>query len=111
MLKRLLGFLGFGEEEPFGARSSQWVNVRKAHLDKQPTCQVCGSKERLVVHHIVPYHLDKTKELEPENLLTMCESPMHNCHFIWGHFLRWNSHNVNVIEDAKVYLEKLKNRP
>lgn len=45
--------------ELFGAnvelRSPQWNKVRTQHLKEQSTCQVCGTKEDLNVHHIIPF--------------------------------------------------------
>ena len=88
-------------------RSSQWVTMRKEHLKKQPVCMGCGSNKKLEVHHIEPYHVDKSKELDPSNLITLCKS----CHFTIGHLMDWNSWNIDVIMDCKVYLDKVKKRP
>jgi 5-methylcytosine-specific restriction enzyme A len=68
-------------------RSPQWPKVRAEHLKKNPTCAVCDGTAKLEVHHIVPFHIDSTKELEPTNLLTLCESKENgiNCHLAFGH--------------------------
>lgn len=89
-------------------RSSQWPKVRKKHIEKQPCCMACGSCKKPQVHHIVPVHLDPSKELDPNNLITLCGK---HCHFVFGHFMSYHSWNENIIEDAEEYLEKINNRP
>ena len=91
------------------SRSSAWPKVRNTHLVKEPTCQACGTDKNLNVHHIIPYHLDKDKELDGNNLITLCEE--HHCHLVIGHLCSWSSYNKNVIEDAAIWLKKVKNRP
>ena len=90
-------------------RSSQWPAVRKKHLEKEPNCCVCNSKEELNVHHIIPFHIDATKELDENNLITLCEK--NNCHFLFGHYLNWKSYNPTVVKDSKEWRERIKNRP
>ena len=88
-------------------RSSKWKTVRNNHLNKQTHCQACGTHKNLQVHHIIPVSIDKTKELDYNNLITLCKT----CHFVFGHFMDWNSWNIDVITDCEVYLNKVKNRP
>ena len=58
----------------FGSkRSSKWPKVRKDYLKLNPECAACGGKTSLNVHHILPYHIRPDLELEPSNLLTLCE--------------------------------------
>jgi hypothetical protein len=86
------------------ARSSKWPKVRDTHLKTDTSCNVCGSKEDLIVHHIIPFHVDKSKELDPNNLITLCN---HNgCHFTFGHLFNWSSFNPNIIADAKTFKQK-----
>lgn len=89
-------------------RSPEWPNIRKQHLVKQPFCQACGSKNNLEVHHIEPFHVNPSRELDPDNLITLCGK---NCHFIFGHLMDYSSWNPKIIEDAQVYLDKVKSRP
>jgi 5-methylcytosine-specific restriction protein A len=101
--------LGFFRAAIFGSdRSPEWYNVRKKHLAEQPFCQGCGSKNNLEVHHIEPFHVNPSRELDPSNLITLCGK---NCHFIFGHLMDYSSWNTNVIEDCRVYLDKVKSRP
>jgi len=90
-------------------RSSAWPKTRDEHLEMEPTCQACGTKKNLSVHHIMPYHLDRSKELDPKNLITLCEE--HHCHLVFGHFTSWYSYNPTVREDVIKWLERVKNRP
>lgn len=85
-------------------RSPKWKQVRKLHLSKQPNCMVCGSSYKPEVHHIIPVHADPSKELDPENLITLCDK---YCHFIFGHLMNWWSYNPNIIEDAKIFSSKI----
>ena len=92
-------------------RSSHWPTVRAAHLVDHPTCAACGAAKNLVVHHVVPFHERPELELDPSNLITLCESPSHNCHFVFGHLLSYRSWNAEVRSDAEAYLKKVKERP
>ncbi len=89
-------------------RSYKWYKVRKKHIEKQPCCQACGSCEKPEVHHILPFHLYPELELDPDNLITLCDK---YCHFVFGHLMNWKSYNVDIIEDAKKYREKKMTRP
>jgi 5-methylcytosine-specific restriction protein A len=91
----------------FYTRSSQWTSIRKQHLKENNSCSGCGRKDKLEVHHIEPYHVNPNRELDPSNLVTLCKS----CHFAIGHLMDWSSWNIDVINDCKVYLNKVKNRP
>lgn len=92
-------------------RSPRWRYVRKVHLGKNPYCANCGKKKRvgMQVHHIVPFRIDPSKELDPTNLLTLCNNP--RCHLDKGHLGYFKSWNPNVISDCAVWLDKYKNRP
>ena len=92
----------------FYGRSPSWRKVRAEHIKQNPTCAACGRKEGLEVHHIIPYHIDSTKELDPDNLITLCGK---YCHFVFRHFMYWKSWNENVREDAAKYLQDKTNRP
>ena len=82
-------------------RSPEWSKVRDAHLLKEPTCQVCGGKTKLNVHHIRPFHLHPELELDPTNLITLCNGSKGTiaCHIRLGHFDnfkdKWNP-NIEV---------------
>lgn len=100
---------------PLGAvRSGRWPTARRNHLLKFPNCQVCGeAKLKVEVHHVKPFHLHPELELDPDNLITLCES-MHNgvsCHQLFGHLGDFHSVNKDVRQDAKEWAEKITKRP
>lgn len=100
------------------ARSNFWPRCQKHHLQKQPECQACGedNPKLLNVHHVEPFWLHirlpeiyrVDRELEESNLITLCESHTHNCHFAIGHFINWKRWNFSVAEMAKAYRDALR---
>jgi 5-methylcytosine-specific restriction protein A len=89
-------------------RSPSWNRVRKEHLAQFPECSACGRKDNLEVHHIIPYHVDNSRELDPSNLITLCGK---YCHFVFGHLMDWKSWNTNVVEDSNLYKVAKDNKP
>lgn len=91
-------------------RSSQWPRVRALHLEREPACAACGSKEDLNVHHILPFHLhpeleadDGTNGLDG-NLITLCR----RCHLFLGHCDSWqHGWNENAREDATLLRSRI----
>ena len=108
---RILGFSG-GEVDALGTpRSPGWKALRREHLSRNPRCAVCGSDKNVVPHHVVPFHIDQSRELDPSNLVTLCESPTFNCHLFFGHLRRWDRHNPTVVEDAAEWNRKISQSP
>jgi len=99
----------FKKEVRYAPRSSEWKEVRKLHLKRESECIACGkdSIKDLEVHHIVPVHINKTLELEPSNLVTLCT----RCHLVFGHLSDYRSWNRNVINDSLAYYDKVQDRP
>lgn len=91
-------------------RSSHWPTVRKHHLEKNPTCAVCGGTEKIEVHHIQPFHVNPELELEPSNLVSLCESKSFGivCHLLIGHLGSYKKVNPDVIKDAETWNKKIK---
>ena len=83
----------------FARRSPKWPAVERHHLMMQPTCQACGGRAKLAVHHIKPFHLFPADELNPANLITLCEAPQ-RCHLEVGHHGNWKTYNPAVIAEA-----------
>ena len=94
-------------------RSKEWTRVRKEHLKEHSSCEACGQTTVLEVHHIIPFSDSPELELDPNNLITLCESAKGGivCHLAIGHLGNYQSYNKNVIEDSKIWKEKIKNRP
>lgn len=84
------------------ARSPHWPKVEAAHLAAEPFCRYCGGTKSLQVHHKEPFHLDPTKELDPTNLITLCEDYKDGveCHLHVGHLGNWKSFNPHVADVA-----------
>lgn len=98
----------FKEDRTFGAvRSSKWPSVRKQFLIDNDECAVCMTKEKLEVHHCVPFHIEPTKELDMSNLITLCDTH----HFWQGHLGSWRSYNPRVREDSNLLKNAIQNRP
>lgn len=93
-----------------GTRSSKWPKVRTQHLKDNPTCAACGGKKILEVHHIEPFHVNKERELDPNNLITLCDAAGHSCHFVFGHCHSWSAWNPRVVEDAATHLHRVRTR-
>ena len=92
-------------------RSSKWPTVRKVFLAENPNCSACGGKGTFLkpneIHHCIPYHISPDLELMSENLLTVCREH----HFFVCHLNSWKSYNEKVREDAKIWRDKIINRP
>jgi 5-methylcytosine-specific restriction protein A len=90
-------------------RSPKWPEVRKKHLLLHPTCEVCGGNKQLEVHHKQPFHTNPELELDPNNLITLCEANKGGCchHLHFGHLGNYKNINPNVEEDVKIWSEKL----
>lgn len=104
--------LFYGKNVLFGAsRSPAWPQVRLLHLVKHPVCEVCGGKKRVQVHHIKPFHLHPDLELDPTNLVTLCEGwAVANCHLLFGHLGDFRDDNPTVLKDARHWGRKINNR-
>lgn len=92
----------------YATRSPKWRTVRKEFLKNNTKCAACGSTKDLEVHHIVPVHIDSSKELDMDNLITLCAE---SCHILFGHLMDFKSHNPSVIDDCIIISNKISNRP
>lgn len=86
------------------ARSPEWSRVAHEHLLHEPACVACGYRGRgLQVHHIRPFHLHPELELDPNNLITLCEVKGRDHHLLIGHLDNWDSYNLQVRDDTRRY--------
>ena len=103
-MNRLLNFITDAISGKVAAlRSPQWASVRKSHLLNDPVCRACNGTDKLQVHHIRPFHLYPELELDPSNLMTLCESSDKECHLILGHNGNFKDYNAEVLSDVKQY--------
>lgn len=82
-----------------GARSSQWPKARNTYIALHPRCEACGTLQGCQVHHIIPVHVDASKELDQTNLITLCKK---GCHLKIGHGGSYKFYNPNSRIDAKL---------
>jgi hypothetical protein len=62
---------------------------------------------KLNVHHKMPFHIDQSLELNPQNLITLCRPH----HYLAGHLMNWSSYNPQVVVDSANWLAKINSRP
>ena len=82
-------------------RSPLWSLVRRIHLKSHPMCAACGSTRFIQVHHIVPFHMNRSLELNEGNLITLCMGKS-ECHLALGHGDSFNTYNPHVVPDVRV---------
>jgi hypothetical protein len=93
-------------------RHKLWPARRAQHLAVHPMCLACGyrggsAKRELQVHHELPFHLFPDKELDPANLITLCQGVNDGCHLTFGHFKDWAKWNPTIRADAACYYQRL----
>jgi 5-methylcytosine-specific restriction protein A len=90
-------------------RSGKWPKVRRDFL-KGKVCAVCGYKgPKLEAHHVKPFHLHPADELDPANLVALCEEGHEgvNCHLLIGHAGNFQGINPDARRDAAMWSVKL----
>lgn len=97
-----------GKAPPGADRSPHWSKTRDQFLDGK-CCAVCGGTTALVAHHEVPFHLAPDLELDPSNLVPLCEAKRYgvNCHLLFGHLGNYRRTNVSVRADAAYWHQRL----
>lgn len=81
-------------------RDPHWASVRKAFLSAHLECAACGSSKSLEAHHVMPFHIDPQRELDPTNLIALCLSPGRWCHLAIGHGGNYRAYNPAARDDA-----------
>lgn len=83
-------------------RSALWPRVSHAFLAKNPFCAACGGQKNLNVHHMVPFHLDSSKELDTGNFIVLCMDIGKHCHLMLGHGNNFKAFNPKIKHDAEL---------
>ena len=96
---------------PKGAkRDPRWPAKRRSFRQRYPTCAVCGTRRKVQIHHIIPFHLAPELELKTSNLIPLCTGGRFkglHCHLIFGHlgdYQRVNEAVRAVAAEWAVYL-------
>ena len=84
-------------------RSSKWDSVRDTYIATHQVCEACGSRKKVQVHHIAPFHIHPELELEESNLIALCMDE-NECHLNIGHGDSFRCYNPSVKEDAKKFM-------
>jgi hypothetical protein len=95
-------------------RSGKWPRVERLVFERDGhRCRACGRSDcKLIGHHVCPYHVDRKKELDPNNVITMCQPAGGGDHLGLGHTTRdgkrgWKYWNPDVVADAAAKLAKI----
>lgn len=103
-------------------RSPDWERFRNNFIAKNPACVCCGKTQDQVglqAHHVFPFHYAKKLgrpelELDERNLITLCETeagkPSEDHHLLIGHLGDFESSNLDVRLDAKVFVNRTKDQ-
>jgi hypothetical protein len=86
-------------------RSPHWMEFEKAYLHGK-SCAGCGRIDTLSAHHMIPFHVDKSRELDVTNLLPLCYGPTF-CHWVIGHCaLSWECWHPDPVSEAKNAMQR-----
>lgn len=72
----------------------EWKQLKSRHIQKERSCVLCGSDEKLNVHHILYRRFYSKHKLAAWNLVTLCKS----CH--------WKVHKSSWGIKLAVWLKK-----
>lgn len=86
-------------------RHKDWPMFRYLILGKRPRCAYCGTTKKVELHHIEPYHEAPERELDPANVIPLCES-ISNCHLTQGHLGNYMQANPTIKNDCEQYQAK-----
>jgi len=81
------------KDKDFPKRIKWAVSVKKRYKN---TCQVCGKKDLIEAHHILPWKSFVDNRLDLENGIAVCE----NCHNIIHSFIGVHSLDLSKYPDA-----------
>jgi hypothetical protein len=91
------------------ARSPHWEHFKEEYEKTHPKqCAYCGSTHKVQLHHCEPFHLDPSRELDPTNMIWLCEESPSDHHLKIGHLGDFKKFNPNVVEDCRMNEQKLR---
>jgi 5-methylcytosine-specific restriction protein A len=85
-------------------RDPRWRAKERELVERVGSCEACGTKKRLEVHHVRPFHVAPELELQESNLIVLCR----RCHQFLGHHDNWKDWNVFVRRDAEQILTSIR---
>lgn len=79
-------------------RDGRWPTFERRLILAHPFCAACGCAEvdALEGHHVVPFHEQPDRELDPENVRILCGHRANACHRLIGHGGNWRLINREV---------------
>ena len=86
MIRYLLSLLGYRRDYglaaagPGRARAPGWEALSRQLRSERPECECCGLPTT-VIHHVLPFHVHPSLELDKTNLIALCNE----CHLRIGH--------------------------
>jgi len=94
------------------ARSGSWGKFKRDFEKSCPKqCAICGNKKSQL-HHVTPFSVDPSMELDVTNVLWLCEGlGTLNHHRGVGHLGSFLSYNKEIFTDARIWFNKFQHRP
>lgn len=113
LTQQTLGIGDYSFERTLGAtRSPQWSSFKIEFAKTHPKiCAICGTTKGCQLHHKTPFSRDLSRELDPTNLVWLCEQGEHSCHLIFGHLYSFFSYNTDLDNTIAEWSGKITNRP
>jgi 5-methylcytosine-specific restriction protein A len=90
------------------SRDPRWKPFRNNYLVNK-RCAICDSTENLELHHKKSFHDHPELELDPGNVVALCENPSRNCHFVFGHLMNWRLVNDDI-DNTIMYFQLLRKK-
>lgn len=108
LIRTLGAMMGLGKPAEPRPRSGAWPHLERLAFERDGfACRACGRKDKLRGHHIIPFHVLPSLELELTNVITLCQPLGGGCHLKFGHTnpktgeRSWRVWNPNVVSDCK----------
>lgn len=77
---------------------SEWRQLARAVYARDRKCKMCGSKEKLEVHHIEPFSQCPLLVMDIGNVILLC----HKCHNrLRGKEKRWRKKLIKLIQESQ----------